>query len=85
MFLRPTPRLFSRPNVFETDTDTFFENKFFETDTETFFRPNFSKPSLKLFSRQFFFETETFFETDTETFLNMTSNLDLFHPENFHL
>ena len=61
-FSRPRP--FSRPNIFETDTETFFwdqmfsrpipglffETKcFFETDTETFLRPNV-------------------FETDTETF-----------------
>ena len=49
IFWRPIPRLFLRPNVFETDTETFFETKcfwdrdwnffktrFFETDTETF-------------------------------------------------
>ena len=28
-FSRPRPRLFSRPNIFETDTETFFETKCF--------------------------------------------------------
>ena len=50
IFSRPIPRLFfetkcfrdryrdffSRPNVFETDTETFLRPNFFETDTETF-------------------------------------------------
>merc|ERR1711873_390810 len=68
---------FLRPNVFETDTETFFETKVFETDTETFFRDQiFLRPIPRLFFetkyfrdryRDFFFETK-YFETETDTF-----------------
>ena len=36
IFPIPILRLFSRPNVFKTVTETFFETWFFETDTDTF-------------------------------------------------
>ena len=53
---------FSRPNVFETDTEIFFETNVFETDTETrtelfsilnFLRPPTPKKILKLKKKVF--------------------------------
>jgi len=60
-FSKPIPILFSVPNFFETDTDTFFETKFFRNRYRYFFRyQNFSKP-IPIPSKNWkSFETEKF-------------------------
>ena len=65
-FSRPIPILFSVPNFFETDSETFFGTKFFRDRFRDFFRYLiFPRPVPRLFSVPIFFETgsETFFGT----------------------
>ena len=62
--LRPRPRLFSRSNIFETDTDTFFRDQMFlRPIPRLFFETKYFRDRYRDF-----FSRPNVFETDTETF-----------------
>ena len=71
IFSKPIAILFSIPNFFETDTNTFFDTKFFWNRYRYFFRyQKFSKPIPILFSIPNFSETDTDTFFDTKIFRN---------------
>ena len=87
---RPTPRLFVRPNIFETETQTFFfRPNAFETGTEIFFETKYFGDRYWDFfwDRIFWADTVTFFrpnvfKTDTETFFETKYFRDTFFMTN---